>query len=420
MDLLSSPSPPLCGTVVAPPSKSITHRAIILSLLSEGRSTIRNPLLSGDTLSTLDAARLMGASFTKGRELRVTSELHQASDVINANNSGTTARLMSSVCALLPGYAVITGDSSLRRRPMQPIIGAINRLGGRAFSTTGNGLLPAVFGGTMKGKSTTLPGDLSSQFASSLAISCPLKVNDTTIKITGGLQSISYLTLTCEMVSMFGCSSVMEGSELFCSGGGAYSGRQMTVPGDYSSASFILAAGALTGGEVEVKDLVGNLTQADSKIVEILSAFGCTVRKRGRSVIVSPGEMSGTDIDCSSSPDLFPVVCVLAAKAHGRSLVRGSRNLRFKETDRVETTCGMLRGLGVKFKARGEEITITGGEIEGGKVESHGDHRIAMAACIAGLASSRGCSVTEGESHAVSYPSFAEDISALGGKVMTE
>lgn len=419
MDMHSRPSGPLYGAVNAPPSKSITHRAIILASLGEGRSRIRNPLLSGDTISTLKAASLMGATYRKGEVLSIEPGLHQATDVINADNSGTTARLFSSVCALLPGYAVITGDASLRSRPMEPIIRAIRQLGGKAFSTAGNGLLPAVFGGMMHRDHASLQGDISSQFASSLAISCPLKEGDTEVRLTGRLQSQAYLKLTTEMVEMFGCSSVLDGSTLHCTGGSNYRGRSITIPGDFSSASFILAAAALTGGEIEVKGLGGGLTQADSRIIEMLDLFGCRVERRADSVSVLQGTLEAATVDCTSSPDLFPVACILAAGARGRSTVTGNKNLRFKETDRIRTTCEMLLSLGIRCKEDGETLTIDGGRIRGGHVESHGDHRIVMASCIAGLASASpaGCSVTDGDAYAVSYPSFVRDITSLGGKV---
>ena len=419
MDLHSRPSGPLQGTVAAPPSKSITHRAIILASLGEGRSRIRNPLLSGDTRSTLKAASLMGAVHREGEVLTIDPDLHQATDVINADNSGTTARLFSSVCALLPGYAVITGDESLRSRPMEPIIRAVRQLGGKAFSTEGNGHLPAVFGGRMYRDHASLQGDISSQFASSLAISCPLKEDDTEIRLTGSIQSQAYLRLTTEMVEMFGCRSVLDGSTLYCTGGSNYRGRSVTIPGDFSSASFLLAAAALTGGEVEVKGLHNGLTQADSRIVDVLELYGCRVKSRAGSVSVSQGTLEGTAVDCTSSPDLFPVVCILAAGAKGRSVVKGNKNLRFKETDRIRTTCEMLKSLGIRSRADGETLTIDGGSIRGGHVESHGDHRIVMASCIAGLASvsPEGCTVTDGHAYSVSYPSFVRDITSLGGRV---
>ncbi len=417
MELLSEHSIPLHGRIDAPPSKSVTHRALLLAAMSEGRSVIRNPLLSGDTLSTLEAARLMGAAVEKGSALMVNPSLHQSEDVINANNSGTTARLFSSVCALLPGHAVITGDSSLRRRPMQPIIDAVKQLGGKAFSTAGNGRLPAVFGGRMNRSNARLRGDISSQFASSLAISCPMKDNDTEIRLTGGIQSLQYLKLTMEMVGMFGCRTVLEDSKLYSTGGGAYRGRTVNVPGDYSSAAFPLAAAAVTGGRITVGRLSNEFTQADSVITSILSTLGCSIRIAGDSVTVGSGGLDAADIDCSESPDLFPVTCILASAAKGKSRIKGSANLRHKETDRVETTCSMLQCLGVDFSASGETVVINGGRIRGGAVESHGDHRIAMAACVAGLASQKGCTVSDGESCSVSYPSFVSDLRSLGGKV---
>lgn len=413
----SSPGVPLHGTVDAPPSKSVTHRAILLSALGEGVSVIRNPLLSGDTLSTLAAATLMGAGFTRGKALTVRPSLHQASDVINANNSGTTARLFSSVCALLPGYAVITGDASLKSRPMGPIISAVRQLGGKAFSTSGQSLLPAVFGGRMHRAHATLRGDISSQFASSLAISCPLKEEDTEIRLTGRMQSPAYLRLTLEMAELFGCRTELDGSTLYCTGGSGYTGRSITVPGDFSSASFMLAAGAVTGGEVEVRGLDTRLTQADARISEVLELFGCTVSRRSHGIAVLPSSLHGADVDCTPSPDLFPVTCAVAAASRGRSTVRGSSGLRYKETDRIQTTLSMLRRMGVRCSVDAETITVEGGKVRGGYVDVGGDHRIVMAACVAGLASAKGCTISNGESHAVSYPSFVSDLRALGGRV---
>lgn len=413
----SEPSGPVHGTVRAPPSKSVTHRAIVLSMLCSGRSTIRNPLISGDTLSTLAAAGLMGASCREGRSLSVAGNLRQASDVVNAGNSGTTARLLSSVSALLPGFSVFTGDSSLRRRPMGPIIQTVRQLGGKAFSTNGDGRLPAVFGGVMHRGRARLRADVSSQFASSLAISCPLKKEDTEIMLTGPRNSMPYLKLTTEMVSMFGCSATLEGRSLLCRGGGAYKARTVDVPGDFSSASFILSAAAVTGGTVAVKGLGDEFTQADSMIMEVLSSFGCQVARKGDSVSLTGGSLAATHVNCSDAPDMFPVICVVAAFSRGRSVITGPESLRYKETDRIQTTADMLSGIGVKCRTGKNALIIEGGHVRGGRVDSHGDHRIVMAACVAGLASEKGCTVSEGEAAGVSYPGFQDDLRSVGGRV---
>lgn len=413
----SEPSGPLHGTVRAPPSKSVTHRAIVLAMLCSGRTTIRNPLLSGDTRSTLGAARLMGASCREGKSLSLTGRLRQAADVINAGNSGTTARLLSSVCALLPGYSVITGDSSLRSRPMGPVMQAVRQLGGKAFSTNNDGRLPAVFGGIMHRGRARLRADVSSQFASSLAISCPLKKDDTEITLTGARGSLPYLRLTSEMVSMFGCSSTLEGRTLRCRGGGSYRATTVNVPGDFSSASFILSAAAVTGGSVVVKGLGEEFTQADSMILDVLSSFGCRAAKGGENVSLEGGSLTATHIDCTDAPDMFPVVCVVAACARGRSVISGPASLRYKETDRIRTTAGMLRSLGVKCKVGKNAMIVEGGRIRGGTVDSQGDHRIVMAACVAGLVAEKGCVVSNGEAASVSYPGFTRDIRSIGGRV---
>ncbi len=420
MELISERSPPLSGSVTAPPSKSITHRAMLFGLMASGRTEVSHPLLSDDTESTLSAIMKMGASVKRGKTLSIESEMHQAEDVIDARNSGTTARLTSSICALMDGHAVITGDASLRRRPMGPVIDAVRQLGGIAFSTLGNDRLPAVFGGRLKGEYAAIRGDISSQFASSLAMSCPLKNGSTEIRMEGGIQSQLYLSLTLEMVKYFGGEARLEGDRLFFAGDGTYRSRKITVPGDYSSAAFLLAAAAVTGGTMTVNNLSRAFTQADAGIVEMLRAFGCGVTVHSRSLTVRCDELAATDIDCSQCPDLFPVLCVVASFAAGESTVRGSMNLRLKETDRIETTSMMLKSMGVIFRADRETLHIRGGPLRGGVVESYGDHRIAMAAGVAGLSSERGVKVNGAECHTVSYPGFIDDIGRAGGKVKSK
>jgi len=417
MPLLSKPSGPLSGHIRAPPSKSATHRALVLSFLSDRPCKIRRPLLSDDTLSTIEGLKLMGASVSGRSVLTVKSERHQAQDVINARNSGTTARLLCSICSLFPGYGVITGDSSLKRRPMEPLLQAIRMLGGDAFSTTNNGCLPCVSGGPLSRGRCEIDAHLSSQFASSLAIASCFRDIDTEIVMKGKIQSYDYLKMTLEMIEYFGGKATLEDGRLYCEGRGAFKGRDVTVPGDFSSAAFLLAAAAITRGKISVSELGNSFTQADARIVEIMRLFGCSVRQRGNSIELSSEGIEGADVDCTSSPDLFPITSVLAAAAKGRSTVTGSENLRFKETDRLKTTYLMLRSIGVQCSLEDEKLHIKGGSIRGGTVRSFEDHRIAMAAVVAGLASSRGITVIDSGSYTVSYPSFIQDITSLGGKV---
>ncbi len=417
MELFSEKSGAVHGTVAAPPSKSMTHRAILFGLMSGGAMRIMNALVSDDTVSTICAARLMGSDISGGSTLTMEGGMHQPEDVINANNSGTTARLLSSICSLMAGHSVITGDSSLRSRPMEPVIDAIRQLGGEAFSTLNNGRLPAVFGGPMRNSSASLRGDISSQFASSLAMSCPIKDGETEVAIVGGMQSRRYLELTLQMVDYFGGRAGFEGNTMYFEGGGSYGPRDIVIPGDYSSASFIIAASAITGGSVSVSSLSDDFVQADSVILRVAEKFGCNVERSGDRVAVSATGLTGTDIDCAETPDIFPITCVIASAARGRSTISGSENLRMKETDRIKTTCSMLKNIGVKFMAKGNDIQIDGGKIRGGVVDSCGDHRIAMSAAVAGLASAKGVLVKDAGCFRVSYPSFLRDIKRIGGKV---
>lgn len=358
----------------------------------------------------------MGAQVSVGKSIYVKASPHQAADVINAQNSGTTARLMSSVCALFDGFGVVTGDPSLRRRPMEPLLGALRQLGAHAVSTLGNGCAPCVIGGPMRGGSAELDASLSSQFASSLAIACAVGERDTVIALKGRIQSADYLRMTLEMIDYYGGRVELDGGKLYCYGAGHYRARRITIPGDFSSASFLLAAAAITGGDVSVGGLSNRFTQADARIVELLRSFGCSISWRGSTVYVHPSELRGADVDCTSSPDLFPIISVVAAASKGKSTVKGSENLRYKETDRVETTCLMLRAMGVRCRVSGNTLEIKGG-ISGGVVDSFGDHRIEMASAVAGLRSRKGVRVKDSGSHSISYPSFVSDMRKIGGRV---
>jgi 3-phosphoshikimate 1-carboxyvinyltransferase len=417
MELFSEKSGSVHGNVVAPPSKSMTHRAILFGMMSGRKMRIMNALISEDTKSTIGAARLMGSDISVGRTIAMEGEMHQAEDVVNASNSGTTARLLSSICSLMSGHTVITGDSSLRSRPMEPVIDAIRQLGGKAFSTLDNGRLPSVFGGPMTKSSARLRSDISSQFASSLAMSCPVKEGETEIVMVKGMQSVRYLELTLQMVDYFGGKAEREGNIMYFNGGGSYRARDIAIAGDYSSASFIIAASAITGGSVTVTSLSNDFAQADSVILDVAEKFGCNVERNGDSVTVSASGLDGTDIDCAEMPDIFPITCVIASAARGKSIISGSQNLRVKETDRIETTCSMLKNIGVEFSADGNSIRIKGGKIRGGVVDSYGDHRIAMSAAVAGLASAKGILVKDAGCYSVSYPSFLKDLRRIGGKV---
>lgn len=390
---------------------------MVLGALTRGPFALRRPLLSEDTRATLDALRVLGGSISS----TPTSvgihcdELGPATSAIDARNSGTTMRLMTGIAALLPSTTTLVGDASLVRRPMGPLVDALGRLGAKIAYLGEKGRPPMKVTGPIEGPSTEIQSGVSSQFVSSLLIACTQKQDGTLIRVGGEVISRPYIDITIEMIREFG-GTVTESDEGFSVKGGQQLQRdEYTVPGDYSSAAFVLAAGAITSGDVTVKNLDARSPQGDKAIVEHLKGFGADVRASSDSVRVAGGRLEGIEVDVRDTPDLFPVLAVLGAAAEGRTVLKGGSNLRQKESDRIATTTTFLRAMGASVRPTDDGCEISGGEkLHGADVDTQGDHRILMAAALAGLVSTSGTRIEDDSSYKVSYPGFLRDMHQLG------
>ncbi len=418
------------GVVDAPPSKSYTHRAITLAALSSGVSRITNPLIAMDTRATLNAARAFGAEIIGGERsltVRGVDRLQIPENVIDAENSGTTIRLMTSVSALAPeGYTVLTGDESLRRRPMQPLLNSLRDLGVECWSTRLNGKPPIVVkGGGIKGGETTIKGDISSQFISSLLVSTPKALSDTTIHISGRMVSKPYIEATIMMIQLIGGSITrITERDYHIKHSQTYTPTDMEIPGDFSSAAFILASAALTGGEVEVGGLNFNLPQADSLILNILHRLGAEVEVKREECAVrvkGPKEaLKGGEFDLSDTPDLLPVLAVLGLRCREGIRVRGVEHAKFKETDRLSVLAEELSKIVPSIILHQDGIDVKPSTFKHAILDARGDHRMFMAFCLAGLASPHGCIVEGSESVEVSYPTFINDMRKIKASLESE
>jgi 3-phosphoshikimate 1-carboxyvinyltransferase len=409
----------ITGTVQASPSKSYSHRALALGLLADGRSTLRNVLLSGDTLATYRAVQMFGARTSVNGDMVVVDggRLSCPEDVVNAENSGTTIRLMAGIASLLPCHTVLTGDASVRRRPMQPLIEALKEMGVESFSTRGNGLAPLVVRGPNRGTTTHITGDVSSQFISSLLLSSPLKEVDTDVILTTPLKSRPYVEITMGMMREFGAEVEMTDEGFHVPGRQRYEPRTYKVPGDYSSAAFPLVAGALSDGVV-VSGLDPQDRQGDMAIMDILEGFGCQVMRGSSSVRALPGKLKGTEVDLANAPDLFPIVAVLGSQAKGTTVIKNAEHVRLKESDRIRSTTDFLKVMGAEVQEKSDGCVIKGPTaLKGGEVDSLDDHRILMAAAVAGLVAQGPTVISHGLCYNISYPRFLEDMLALGAKM---
>jgi 3-phosphoshikimate 1-carboxyvinyltransferase len=407
----------LSGTVRAPPSKSYTHRAIVLAALSGGPCRIGRPLRAEDIDATIDGMRAFGAEIEEKGETLVVSapSLGPPSQIIDARNSGTTLRLLTSVAALFEGTTVLTGDASLQKRPMDPLIQALTGLGAGARSLDGSGHPPVEIRGVLRGGIAKIAGGVSSQFLSSLLISCPLARGDSTIRVLPPRQSEPYLAMTSHMIRAFR-GDVQEDSDGFrIRGRQTYHPTDIDVPGDFSSAAFPMVAAAITQGDVTVTGVDFRTPQGDSRIVEHLRSFGARADVSGDRVRVRGAPLVGQTVDVGDTPDLFPILAVLATQAEGETRFVNGSQLRFKESDRIESVVSALKALSANVKATADGCVVSGPtRLIGAPVDSRGDHRILMAAAVAGLVALGVVDITDPWCFRISYPSFLNDMRSLG------
>ncbi len=414
----------ISGTVSCPPSKSYTHRAIAIASLAVGDSTVRNPLLARDTIATISACRTLGSDLEEEDSIISISGRERfppGKREINAENSGTTIRIATAMSALVEeGRTVLTGDESLRKRPMQPLLDALRQLGVECRSLADGAPPVVVSGGGIKGGLARISGSVSSQFISALLISGTYAESEVGIEVEGEQVSKPYIDVTLAAMKTFGAR--VERDEYYTRYSirpQSYRPADFTVPSDFSSAAMMLAAGALAG-EITVTGLNFDLPQGDAKIVDILHDMGVSVklaRARGVVSVEAPERLEGDTFNLSNTPDLLPVVAVLALKARGKVRISGVAHTRVKETDRISNISAELRKLGAGIEEYEDGLSIAAPEkLKNAALNAYGDHRLFMAFCIASLLTER--SVVEGlESVDVSYPAFVEELRRLGAGI---
>ena len=437
------------GTVKAPSSKSYSHRAVILASLSEGKSKLFDVLYSEDVLSTIRACEALGARIDKKKEIILKgdksqtvdylevygtgSKLHNvsddpSSDMIDLANSGTTLRIMTSVAALSDNEVIFTGDDSLKTRPMGALIDALETLGVKIESLNENNKAPLKIYPGYEGGQTDILGSISSQFISSILISAPLSENGVELEVYPEFVSKPYVDMTISILEKFGISVEEEEYQFHetckkehtdCLGvkfivkPQKYIASDYIVEGDFSSASYLLAATAIAGGYIRVQNLFADSKQGDKLILDILEEMGANVTVFDDYVSLrSDGNLKGIDVNLSNAPDLLLTVAVLGALAEGKTTISGVKHGRLKETDRIDTTCRELEKLGCKLEEFEDGMTIYGNTISDGLVESHGDHRLAMAFSLIGL--KHDVEVENGECFDVSFPNFIEAMAEIG------
>jgi 3-phosphoshikimate 1-carboxyvinyltransferase len=409
------------GTVKVPPSKSLSHRALICAALSSGESLITNFVYSEDTLATIEALETLGVKFERKDNKVVVhgiKKLKLKSKKVYCNESGSTIRFLIPLFSLTEKEIHFIGEPGLMKRP-QSIYEKIFTEDNNTFIQDDEKI---VVKGSVKARKYTIKGDVSSQFFSGLMFALPLLDEDSEIIIDGILESKSYIDLTIKTLEHFGVTIREIPKGYFIEGNQSYVANDYRVEGDYSQAAFHLVGGII-GGAIKVTDVPHDSSQGDMAIIDIIQSMKGKIIFTENGFTTVKSKTIGRVIDIQNCPDLGPIVSLLAALSKGTTKIVNAHRLRLKESDRIESTVTTLAKLGANIKVIDDEIIIVGKKSldgPGGTFDSFNDHRIAM---MLGIASSR-CEVPFTIKHAdcinKSYPHFFEDLKAIGGKVVYE
>ena len=411
------------GDIVCPPNKSYTHRAIFLASLAIDKSIIKNILRSGDTNATINACKNFGVEIKDiGDDITITSarELKLQNNTIDAANSGTTIRIAAAISALANDKIVLTGDSSLKKRPMQPLLDALESLGAKCSSD--NGSPPISVAGIIKGGEVKISGNVSSQFISALMITAPKLENGLTLNIQGKLVSKPYVDATIKMMKKFGVEVKTETPyKKYVIPEQNYKATTLTIPSDFSSLALLLSASVLLGEDLTIQISTGTMPQADEAIIDILEIMGVVITLDKNTITVkSPEKLDGGKFDLSNSPDLIPAIAILALKTSKPIEIFNVEHARYKETDRIAILARELAKLGIKVKEKKDGLILNSSKsLTKADLNSENDHRLVMAFCIAGMYVGN-CTISDPESVEISYPNFISEMKRIGCKIFVD
>ena len=405
--------------VDVPGSKSISNRALVCAALASGESVIKNVAPGDDTTAMIDALRALGAEISRsGGEVRVTSPIDIASTreiTLNANLAGTTARFLLAVAALRSGTTIVTGEAELLRRPMRGLFDALVSLGASVEYLGEPWHLPArLSAGAKQAGEIALLADVSSQFVTALMLIAPCIDEGLKIRLTGRVISRPYVQMTCEVMRSFGATVAFDG-DLIAVRGGGYTGQNFDIEPDASSASYPLAAAAIVGGRVLVRGVTASSVQGDAHFAEILGLMGCDYdyQESGVEVARDTGTaLHGIEIDMSGMSDLVPTLAVVAMFAKTATRITGVGFIREKESDRIGDLALELRKVGGVVDVTDDGLVVSPSATRSGIVDTHHDHRIAMALALVGLVCD-GVQICDPGVVSKSWPNYFQMLSEL-------
>ncbi len=399
------------GSLQAPPSKSVAQRAVAMASLAKTGSEIIRPGTSSDVWAAVNVCRALGADIREqGRSLLIKGGVNVPKNLLHCGESGLAVRMFAGIAATLNREMTLTGTGSLLKRPMHMVEQSLSTLG--VSCTTNRGHLPLVVKGPIKGGHATIDASQSSQVLTGILIGAPLSDADTLLQVKN-LKSKAYVDLTLEIMHVFGVEVSQQNNQHYhVRGTQQYRGCKFEVEGDWSAAAFLLVAGAIAG-QIRVTGLNMASLQADRKILEALSMAGADISWEDDSAGVRKKHLKAFGFDATGCPDLFPPLVVLAANCRGTSRIRGTERLGIKESDRTQSLIDIFSRMGTQIRQEGNDLFVTGGVLRNATVDSHNDHRIAMAAAVAALNATGPVNIQGAGVVDKSYPEFFEDLQKI-------
>ena len=409
--------------ISVPGSKSLTQRALIAAALADGESRLIGPLESEDTKYSSKALAQMGVFIDKGEGWRIRGNrgvIHPSDESIYLANNGTATRFLTSVASLGNSPFIIDGDERMYERPIGPLMTALQGWGVDIVSTRETGCPPLrINAHGINGGQTVLPEGKSSQYLSSLLLVAPYARQPSVLRVEGEVLSKPYVAMTLAVMVDFGIEvEASSDFSFFSIPQGCYQAREYEVEGDASGASYFWAAAAVTGGRVTVENVPVPSLQGDAMIVPLLGRMGCEVTRSGNGITLQGSDrLQGISVDMGDMPDVVPTLAVVAAFAHGTTVISNIAHLRIKECDRLAAVVKELSRLGASVEEYDDKMIIhgDGGEnLRGAEIETYEDHRMAMSLAVAGLRIP-GVKIRGESCVAKSFPDFWERFSLLAG-----
>ncbi|MBA3829767.1 MAG: 3-phosphoshikimate 1-carboxyvinyltransferase [Taibaiella sp.] len=406
------------GTVTAPASKSMMQRACAAALLHTGKTIIHNPGRSDDDKAALQIIQQLGATVehTATGAIEITSNgVMPVSNAIDCCESGLSARLFAPIAAMGNSEITIKGKGSLLKRPMEAF--------GELYTTLGvslvnfEGFIPYSIKGPLHAADIEIDGAASSQFLTGILFAFAHTAKERVVIKVNSLKSKPYIDLTLDILNRFGKTILHNNYKEFYIDPVLFQHKgtvSITIEGDWSSAACWMVAGAI-GGNITISGLDTKSTQADKGILDVLVNAGVIINRENNSITVSKSTISGFEYDATNSPDLFPILSILAAYSKGESLITGVHRLWNKESNRAESITEMLHLFDVPYSIEEDDMCINGrGWCDGATVDACNDHRIVMAAAIAALRADGPVTIVGAKAVSKSYPDFFKDLASLG------